>query len=78
MQLISNTIKNKLCLAVKKEKDIRSLRTSVRRDLEKTDTRRKVSNYSKSLLENQQNAEYDFHLSIQLSLFKDKCFKSSV
>ena len=61
MQLISNTIKNKLCLAVKKEKDIRSLRTSVRRDLEKTDTRRKVSNYSKSLLENKQNAEYDFH-----------------
>ena len=61
MQLISITIKDKVCLAVKKEKDIRSLRTSVRRDLEKTDTRRKVSNYYTPLLVNQQNAEYDFH-----------------
>ncbi len=30
----------KICLAVKKENDIRSLRTSVRSGLEKTDTRR--------------------------------------
>ncbi len=30
----------KICLAVKKENDIRSLRISVKSDLEKTDTRR--------------------------------------
>jgi len=37
-------LKCKICLAVKKEKDIRSLHTKERRDLERTDIRKRIDN----------------------------------